>query len=311
MMGFIKDTVGVIFQVISIFLIVLSFFKFLYLKIFQNKCKKFYGINDDNFKVLKSCNNYTINLIVLQISIIIIMYYHIKTTLTSDVGYQILYWLGAFNVILMIWTDFQVHKDLRNKTLFIVNIGLSISITLVGIVYLGLNYKLGWDYETFRRVLLILTIALLIPSFINLCSPVFYNPEYLKEYEILSLINKDDTNYNLDDIYVKLGRNDDGFLIAKGKILGNSINKEEKSEVLQGSNKGSTNTQITPMDSKKVLYIYRNNYRYADPKLFSIENYKFDVVEVKDPEEVQKIYTEDVQKDDEKKDEKINSITNK
>ncbi|WP_296129787.1 hypothetical protein [uncultured Anaerococcus sp.] len=303
MMEFIKDTVGVIFQVISIFLIVLSLFKFLYLKIFQNKCKKFYGINDDNFKALKSCDNYTINLIVLQISIMIIMLYHIKTTLTEVVGFQILYGLGIVMVILMIWTDFEIHKILRSKILIIVNILLFALIVLVGKVYLALNDKLAMDYETLRRVLMLLTFALLIISLTNLFSPVFYNPEYLKEYEILTLINKDDANYNLDDIYVKLARNDDGFLIAKGKIFGNATKKVEESEVLEGSNKGSTDTQITPMDSKKVLYIYRNNYRYADPKLFSIKNYKFDEVEVKDSEEIDKKYIEEVQKDDAKKDE--------
>lgn len=303
-----KDILEIIFKIISILVIGVGFLRFLYLRIYQESCKSFYGVDGDNFNVLREYDRNTLNLIITQIIVIFSTLYLIYDG-EHIFEKKVICVTSAAIIIAMIIVDCKIHSEFKNITLLIVNLVTFLLFSLFGIAIFLINKDFK-NIDSYLVIEFFMLIGLFLISVSNLLSLFLYDPKYKKDYEILKLLDASKSNL-VNEIYVKLDRNDNGFLIAKGKILENSINKEVKSEVIEGSNKGSSKTETTPIESKKVLYIYRNDYRYADPKLFSIENYKFDEVEVKDPEEVQTIYTEDVQKDEEKKDEKINPSTNK
>ncbi|WP_297687554.1 hypothetical protein [uncultured Anaerococcus sp.] len=296
-----KDILEVIFKIISILVIGVGFLRFLYLRIYQESCKSFYGVDGDNFKVLREYDRNTLNLIITQIIVIFSTLYIIYDG-EHLLGKKVICVIAAVIIIAMIIVDYKIYSEFKEKTLLIIDLVIFFLFLLFGIAIFSINKDFK-NIDSYLVIEFFVLIGLFLISVSNLFSPFLYDPKYKKDYEILKFLDASKSD-SVDDIYVKLDRNDDGFLIAKGKILENSINKLVKSEVIEGSKKGSFKTETTPIESKKVLYIYRNDCRYADPKLFSIKNYKFDEVEVKDPEEVQTIYTEDVQKDEEKKDEK-------
>lgn len=270
-----KDALESIFYIITLCGMIFGFYKVLSLKNYQKNCKEFYGIDTNNFPVLKVCDKETFNLILFQIAIIIVMIFNISKEPNIGIGSMIIYILGIIMIVTMNWSNYLIYKYLKNKKLFKIDLIIpSLSILLVILI------KSVKEFESFLHFVqvseLILYLGLIVSSTVKLFTPLLFNPKDIREYEIVKL----EDSINNNEMCVKIGRNNDGFLIMKGKIIEQYNRKEEVLTIVDGDKKGSTEVNHLSSECKKILFICRGVYRYIDPQKCKLQILNFDDVKV-------------------------------
>lgn len=260
----IKITIESISKIVAIIGGLINGIKFFRNLDYKDRIGSYYGFDGNNLDNFTWINSSEFIQGIVQIFLMIIMFYSINTIDLPNILIIVLHFIF---ILLMLAAD--ILASMKSGDFSTIILGAIIFIIIFVFLVISEEYgKLNANEKCFV-INLIVYIVLIIMSLIQVIDSLFPNIYNKKTYEIIR-INKDGNSRCEDESFVKIARTDDGFLSFRCKILNkNDISREGYKK------RGKKHKR-----NYRCLFIEKGRYRYIDPKKVTIENIRFDEVRV-------------------------------
>lgn len=258
------ESISKIVAVVGGFINGFKFFKNLY---YRDKLEKRYGFDGNNLDSFTWINSSELIQGIVQIFLMIIMFYSISTS--KDLPNILIIVLNFIFIGLMIIADTLACK--KSGDFSVLKLGSIIFIIIIVVLAFSEEYRKLNFYEKFFMFIIVSYIVLVIMSLTQVIDSLFPNIYNKKTYEIIRINKTNEVSRGVEELFVKIARTDDGFLSFRCKILNkNDISRENDKKI-----KGKKHKR-----NYKCLFIEKGRYRFIDPKKVTIENISFDEVRV-------------------------------
>ena len=259
----IRITIENISKIVAILGGLINGFKFLRNLDYKDKLGRYYGFDGNNLDSFTWINSSEFIQGIVQIFIMIIMFYSINTT--KDLSSNIIKFLNFVFIVLMLTADILASK--KSGDILTIVLGAIIFLVIYVVLFKSEEYgKLNSNEKRFVINLLVY-IVLVIISLTQVINSLFPNFENKKTYEIIRVDKTNEDKNDNEELFVKIARIDDGFISFRCKILNkDDIPKDVYRKIRSKKHK----------KSDIFLFIEKGRYRYIDPKKATIENILFD-----------------------------------
>ena len=263
----IKITIESISKIVAILGGLINVLKILGNLNYKDKLGSYYGFDGNNLDSFTWINSSEFIQGIVQIFLMIIIFYSISTS--KDLPNILIIVLNFIFIVLMIIADTLASK--KSGDFSVLKLGSIIFIIIIVTLAFSEEYRKLNFYEKFFMIIIVMYIVLIIISLTQMIDSLFPNIYKKKTYEIIRIDRTNEDIRDVEELYVKIARTDDGFLSFRCKILNkNDISRKNYKKI-----KGKKYKR-----SDKCLFIEKGRYRFIDPKKVTIENIRFDEVRV-------------------------------
>lgn len=211
----IKITIESISKIVAILGGLINVIKILGNLNYKDKLGSYYGFDGNNLDGFTWINSSEFIQGIVQIFLIIIMFYSISTS--KDLPNILIIVLNFIFILLMIIADTLASK--KSGDFSVLKLGSIIFIIIIIALVFSEEYcKLNF-YEKFFMFIIVMYIVLIIISLTQVIDSLFPNIYKKKTYEIIRIDRTNEDISDVGELYVKIARTDDGFLSFRCKIL--------------------------------------------------------------------------------------------